>query len=163
MLPSLAVQTQQPGLPPSQRRSTQNLPLPEYVPSTSWCFFFQSWIAFTSIRISKQGSKSPALSLGVRPFSNRFTVKVSTWSWKKRECIMLPHFCTDLFNHTGWGHSHTRDITSHTLHLSSHYRKEKNTGRMRIHIVARGKGSSSQHVLARELESPLSQCSYWYF
>lgn len=43
-------------------------------------FFFQSGIAFTSIRISKQGSKSPALSLVVRPFSNRFTVKVSTWS-----------------------------------------------------------------------------------
>lgn len=156
----------QPCLPPSLRQSTQNFLLPESAPGTSWCSFLQSWIVFTSIRISKQGSKSPALSLVARPFSNRFTVKVSTWSCGKREQIMFPNPCIDLFNNTGWRDSHSRHHNSHTaLELLQEREKKKKKksqgGRESMYQQQKVPRPSTHQQESWNLL--FAQCSYWYF
>lgn len=73
--------------------------------------------------MSKQGSKSPAFSLVVRPFSSRFTVKVSTWSYRRREQIKFPTPCMEFLYNWIARFLH-RDFITHTIRLSSCYRKE---------------------------------------
>lgn len=87
---------------------------------------------------------------------------------KKTDHVSQP--LIDLFNNTAWGDSQSRDTTTHTLHLSSYYRK-KITGRMRIHVLATGRGPLSLYILSGGLESPLSPvlllvflgCTDWHF